>query len=125
LLEELFPKYLDSSCFRVINGGKDVAQALLDHPYGHILFTGGTAVAKEVMKSAARFLTPLTLELGGRNAVVVSDKANVELAAKRTAWAKFANAGQICLAPNVVVVHEAVYEQFVAAVNSVCVYIGP
>jgi acyl-CoA reductase-like NAD-dependent aldehyde dehydrogenase len=119
LLAELFPKYLDQSCFRVVLGGKEAALTLLEHAFGHIVFTGSTVVGKEVMRSAAKFLTPVTLELGGRNGALVTEKANVDLAAKRILWAKFANAGQTCFSPNVAVVHEAVYEQFITAVNKV------
>jgi acyl-CoA reductase-like NAD-dependent aldehyde dehydrogenase len=71
------------------------------------------------MKAAAEHLTPVTLELGGSNAVVVTENANVELAATRIAWAKFAIAGQTCFAPNHVIVHERVYDTFVAALRKV------
>jgi acyl-CoA reductase-like NAD-dependent aldehyde dehydrogenase len=117
----LFPKYLDSTCFRCVTGGKEAAVALLEHPFGHIMFTGSPSVGKEIMKSAAKFLTPVTLELGGQNAVVVSDKASVALAAKRTLWAKFINGGQTCFAPNVAIVHEAVYEDFLSRAKEVSV----
>jgi len=106
------------------HGGKETVQALLEHSFCHILFTGGTTVGKEIMKSAAKFLTPVTLDFGGRNAVVVSDKANGSARAKRTTWAKFTNAGQTCLAPNVAIVHEAVYDQYIASIHSVCVCFG-
>ncbi|CZR67088.1 related to Aldehyde dehydrogenase, dimeric NADP-preferring [Phialocephala subalpina] len=117
LLAELFLKYLDPDCFRIINGGVDVAQALLKYPYGHILYTGSTNVGKLVMKAAAEHLTPVTLELGGANSVIVTEKANVELAAKRIAWGKFAIAGQTCFAPNVAIVHESVYDAFIVALE--------
>lgn len=119
LLAELLPRYLDPTCFKVINGDKDIAQELLKHPYGHILFTGGTVIAKDVMKAAATHLTPITLELGGRNSVLVTENANTELAAKRIAWGKFAIAGQTCFAPNQVIVHESVYGQFIEALSKV------
>ncbi|KUJ17221.1 putative aldehyde dehydrogenase [Mollisia scopiformis] len=119
ILSELIPKYLDPESFRVINGGVDVAQALLKFPYGHILYTGSTNIGKEVMKAAAEHLTPVTLELGGGNSVVVTEKANIELAAKRIAWGKFAIAGQTCFAPNHVIVHESVHDTFVAALQKI------
>lgn len=115
LLAKLFPLYLDTRCFRVVLGSENMVKSLLTRPWGHILFTGSSGVGKIVMREAAKFLTPVTLELGGRNAVVVSDKANVELAAKRTVWGKVTTAGQTCFAPNVAIVHEAVYEEFVQA----------
>jgi acyl-CoA reductase-like NAD-dependent aldehyde dehydrogenase len=122
LLAKLIPKYLDPACFTVVNGKKEIGQALTEHPFGHILFTGGAEIGKEVMKAAAKTLTPVTLELGGRNTVVVTEKANVELAAARIAWAKFAIAGQTCFAPNHVIVQESVYGAFIAALDKVNSY---
>lgn len=69
------------------------------------------------MKAAAEHLTPVTLEHGGINSVIVTEKANVELAAKRIAWGKFANAGQTCFAPNHAIVHESVYDAFITALQ--------
>ena len=119
LLAYLFPRYLDPTCFTVINGDKTIAQALLQYSYGHIMYTGSTAVGREVMRAASHHLTPVTLELGGRNAVIVTDNANVELAATRISWAKFAIAGQTCFAPNHVMVHESIYDQFAKALKKV------
>ncbi|KAH9215265.1 putative aldehyde dehydrogenase [Leptodontidium sp. 2 PMI_412] len=119
LLEDLLPKYLDPTCFKIVNGDKDVALELLQYPYGHLLFTGGAVIGKQVMQSAAKNLTPVTLELGGKNSVLVTEKADVELAAKRIAWGKFAIAGQTCFAPNQVIVHESVYEAFLEALKRV------
>ncbi|KAI7976225.1 hypothetical protein EIK77_010698 [Talaromyces pinophilus] len=76
------------------------------------------------MKAAANNITPITLELGGRNAAIVSDKANVRLAAKRILWGKAAAAGQTCFAPNVAIVHEAVYDEFVGALKDVRSFIS-
>ena len=121
LLSELFPKYLDHTCFRVVNGGKETAQRLLEESLGHILFTGGSKIGKEVMTAAAKSLTPLTLELGGRNSVVVTENADIKLAATRIAWAKFANAGQTCFAPNQVLVQSSVYDTFVSELIKVCI----
>jgi acyl-CoA reductase-like NAD-dependent aldehyde dehydrogenase len=119
LLADLFPKYLDNHCFRIVNGDKETSISLLENPLGHVLFTGGTIIGKEVMKLAAKNLTPVTLELGGRNAAVVTELANIKLAAKRILWAKFAIAGQTCFAPNHVLVHDSLYEEFVAAMCEV------
>lgn len=119
LLVELFPKYLDASSYRCIIGGREAAEALLKHPFGHILFTGSLRVGKEIMKAAANNVTPITLELGGRNAVIISDKANVRLAAKRVLWGKAAAAGQTCFAPSVAIVHEAVHDEFVTGLKEV------
>jgi acyl-CoA reductase-like NAD-dependent aldehyde dehydrogenase len=102
-----------------VNGDKEVATKLLQHPFAHILFTGNGTAGKIVMKAAAEHLTPVTLELGGRNIAIVTEKANIELAATRTAWAKFAIAGQTCFAPNHVIVHTKVYDAFIEALKRV------
>jgi acyl-CoA reductase-like NAD-dependent aldehyde dehydrogenase len=119
LLASLFPKYLDPTCFRVVNGDKEIAKALIFHPYGHIVFTGSTAVGKEVMAAAAKTLSPVTLELGGKNCVLLTENADIELAAKRISWGKFAIAGQTCFAPNYAIVQESAYEDFIEALERV------
>jgi len=92
---------------------------LLKHPFDHILFTGSGRVGKIVMTAAAKHLTPVTLELGGKNPVIVSEKANVKLAAKRILWGKYAAAGQTCIAPDYALVHESVAQDFVEALKNV------
>lgn len=102
LIQETFP----SEYIAVVEGGVEESQALLNERFDYIFFTGSVAVGKEVMKAAANYLTPLTLELGGKSPCIVDQDANIELAAKRIAWGKFTNAGQICIAPDYVIVHE-------------------
>jgi acyl-CoA reductase-like NAD-dependent aldehyde dehydrogenase len=119
LLADILPKYLDRNCFQIVNGDKRISQKLLQNQFGHILFTGGLPTGKQVMKAAANQMTPVTMELGGLNSVLVTEKANVELAAKRIAWAKFAVAGQTCFVPNQALVHEDVYEAFIEALIKV------
>ena len=97
-----------------------MVQALLKQPFGHVLYTGSAGVGQEIMRAAAQHLTPVTLELGGRNAVVVTADAKIELTATRIAWSKFAIAGQTCFAPNHVIVHEKVYDAFVDELKKVC-----
>jgi acyl-CoA reductase-like NAD-dependent aldehyde dehydrogenase len=74
LLTTLLPQYLDSSCFQVVNGAVEVVTALLEHPYGHIMYTGAGPVGSIVMAAASKFLTPVTLELGGKSPVIVTAK---------------------------------------------------
>lgn len=119
LIAELVPKYLDQSCYRVVNGGKEVVTELLKLQYDHICYTGGAAVGKIVMKAAAEFLTPVTLELGGKSPVIVSKNANLKLAAKRIAWGKFACAGQTCVAPDYALVEEEVLMEFLGCLKQV------
>ena len=119
LLTELLPRYLDNSCFRIVNGGVEVVTALLQHPYGHIMYTGAGAVGSIVMAAAAKYLTPVTLELGGKSPVIVTEKANVALAAKRIAWGKLFNAGQTCMCPDYALVDESIMPKFLEELKSV------
>lgn len=119
LMAKLVPKYLDSSCYQVVNGGEPIVTELLKLQYDHILYTGGAAVGKIVMKAAAEFLTPVTLELGGKSPAIVTKNADLKLAAKRIAWGKFACAGQTCVAPDYALVDSTVLEPFLACLYEV------
>ena len=101
----------------VANGGPDVAEALLGERFDKIFFTGSTRVGRVVMAAAAKHLTPVTLELGGKCPVIVCADAPVELAARRIAWGKFMNSGQTCVAPDFVLVPRGLREAFVAALK--------
>ncbi len=100
----LVEKYLDPAAVAVMEGGPEVSGWLLDQPWDHIFFTGGGRVAKIVAEKAARHLTPVTLELGGKSPVFVDGTGNMKSVARRIAWAKFINAGQTCVAPDYVLV---------------------
>ena len=113
-LARLAGEYLDPKATRLCLGGPDVAQSLLDQRWDHIFFTGGSRVGRLVMAAAARHLTPVTLELGGKNPAIVAKSADIVTAAKRIAWAKFMNAGQTCVAPDYVVVEREVEEVLLA-----------
>ena len=93
-------------------GGVETAKQLLDLRFEHIFFTGSTAVGKIVMQAASKYLTSVTLELGGKSPTIVDNSANAYAAGQRIAWAKFTNAGQICIAPDHVYVHRAKLEDF-------------
>ena len=101
----------------VVPGGADVAEALLRERFDHIFFTGSTRVGRLVLAAAAKHLTPVTLELGGKCPVIVCGDAPVALAAKRIAWGKFLNAGQTCVAPDFVLVPRGTRAAFVAALK--------
>jgi aldehyde dehydrogenase (NAD+) len=113
-LGRLIPKYLDPEAVVVFEGGVDVATELLDLPFDHIFFTGSTTVGKVVMSAAAKHLSPVTLELGGKSPAIVLRDAPIETTARRIAWAKLANAGQTCVAPDYVLVDSSVADTFVA-----------
>jgi len=100
LIARLLPEYLDDDCFLVVEGGVPETTALLQQPFDHILYTGNGHVGRIVMEAAARHLTPVTLELGGKSPCVVLPDANLDVAARRIAWGKFTNAGQTCIAPD-------------------------
>ena len=102
LLARLVPEYLDPDCVKVVEGAVPETTALLDLPFDHILYTGGGTVGRVVMAAAAKHLTPVTLELGGKSPCIVLPDANLEATAKRIAWGKFTNAGQTCIAPDYV-----------------------
>ncbi|NMC69826.1 MAG: aldehyde dehydrogenase family protein [Myxococcales bacterium] len=91
----------------VFEGGAETAQALLEHRFDHLFFTGGRTVGRLVMAAAARHLTPVTLELGGKSPCLVDRTVDPARAARRIAWGKFFNAGQTCVAPDYVLVHRA------------------
>lgn len=103
----------------VFEGGLPVAQALLDLPFEHIFFTGSPAVGKVVMAAAARHLSSITLELGGKSPTIVDETADLEHAAETILWGKLINAGQTCLAPDHLYVHESVKARFIAACEQV------
>jgi len=110
MLGELFPQALAA----VVEGDKEISQKLLDQDLDYIFFTGGTEIGKSVAAAAAKTLTPVTLELGGKSPTIVHKDANLALAARRIAFGKFLNAGQTCVAPDYVYVHRDVKEGFMA-----------
>nr|XP_009931882.1 PREDICTED: aldehyde dehydrogenase family 3 member B1-like [Opisthocomus hoazin] len=102
LMAEELPKYLDNDCFAVVTGGVQETTRLLENKFDYIFFTGAPAVGRISMAAAAKHLTPVTLELGGKNPCYVSDTCNVQNVARRVAWGRFFNAGQTCVAPDYV-----------------------
>ena len=98
----------------VIQGGRAENQALLDEKFDYIFFTGGTVVGRQVLEKAAVHLTPVTLEMGGKSPCIVDKTANLKVAAKRIAFGKFLNAGQTCVAPDYLLVHQEVREPLAA-----------
>ncbi len=103
---------------KVVTGDADAARRLLAQNTDYIFFTGGTNIGREVMRAAAENLTPVTLELGGKCPCIVDKESDFKRAAKRIAWGKFFNAGQTCLAPDYLYVHESVKERLVNSIQS-------
>ncbi|KAF8064447.1 aldehyde dehydrogenase [Lyophyllum atratum] len=118
LLAQLLPQYLDQSAYRVVLGAVPEITKLLELQWDHIFYTGNGRVARIIAAAAAKHLTPLTLELGGKSPVIVDGTFDIALAAKRILWGKINNAGQICVAPDYVLVLREKQEEFIAALKS-------
>lgn len=110
-LARIVPEYLDTNAVAVVEGGVGETTALLEQRWDHIFYTGNGTVGRVVAEAAARHLTPVTLELGGKSPVIVAADANIELAASRIAFSRFLNAGQACIASDHVYVHRSVEQE--------------
>lgn len=120
VIEDLIKRYLDPRCVRVVQGAVPESTALLAQKWDHIMYTGNGFVARIVCAAAAKHLTPVTLELGGKSPTFVDETAKIDLAAKRIIMAKFGvNTGQICIAPDYILVHEAVAENLIKTLTRV------
>ncbi|MDO9586855.1 MAG: aldehyde dehydrogenase family protein [Brevundimonas sp.] len=115
LLAELLPRYLDPEAVQVVQGDADGAARLLEQRFDLILYTGGARVGRLVMAAAARHLTPVILELGGKSPALVHDSADIAEAARRIAWGKSLNAGQTCTAPDYVLAPRGRMDAFLEA----------
>lgn len=112
-LAEWVPKYLDPSAVAVVEGGVAETTAVLAERFDHIFYTGNGTVGRIVMEAATKHLTPVTLELGGKCPAIIDEHVDLDVAVRRVLWGKFFNAGQTCLAPDYVLVHERVETAFV------------
>ncbi|TPE46397.1 aldehyde dehydrogenase [Pontibacter mangrovi] len=117
VVSSLIREHFSEEYIAVVEGGADTSQRLLRQRFDYIFFTGSTQVGKMVMKAAAEHLTPVTLELGGKSPAIVAEDADVGLAARRIAWGKFMNAGQTCVAPDYLLVHEQVKEELIQLIG--------
>ena len=115
LLKEICDSTFDETEFATFLGGPDIGAAFTQLKFDHLLFTGSGNIGKHVMRAASENLVPLTLELGGKSPVIVSDSSNIDITARRVMFNKTLNAGQICLAPDYVYVHETEKDNFVEA----------
>ncbi|WP_319450264.1 MULTISPECIES: aldehyde dehydrogenase family protein [unclassified Mycobacterium] len=116
LMAELIPRYLDNDAIAVIEGDGAVSQELIAQGFDKLCFTGGTDIGRKVYEGAAKHLTPVTLELGGKSPVIVAADADVEVAAKRIAWTKLINSGQICIAPDYVLADATIRDELVSKI---------
>ena len=112
IIEKILKEVFSEGHVTVVQGGVETSQELLAQRWDKIFFTGSSRVGKIVLETAARHLTPVVLELGGKNPVVVDEDANLKVAARRIVWGKLLNAGQSCVAPDYLYVHNKVKDQF-------------
>jgi len=117
LMEKMIAEIFEEDYISVVHGDKEETQLLLKKRFDHIFFTGSTRVGKIVMKAAAEFLTPVVLELGGKSPCIVDQRANLEISAKRIAWSKAINAGQTCIAPDYVLVHQSLKDELISKIE--------
>lgn len=113
VITEMISTIFDENYIRCIEGGIETNTSLTNGKFDYIFFTGSVSVGKIVMESAAKNLVPVTLELGGKSPVIVDESSNLKIAANRIIWGKTINAGQTCVAPDYIVVHESVKKEFV------------
>jgi aldehyde dehydrogenase (NAD+) len=118
LMAELVPKYLDNDAIAVIEGDGLVSQELIKQGLDRVMFTGGTEIGRKVYEGAAKHLTPVTLELGGKSPVIVAADADVDVAAKRIAWIKIMNSGQTCVAPDYVLADATIRDELVSKIGA-------
>jgi aldehyde dehydrogenase (NAD+) len=118
LLAKLVPQYLDNKAVSIIEGGVSETTDLLTLPFDHIMYTGNGQVARIVMAAAAKNLTPVTLELGGKSPVYIDESADLKITAQRIAWGKWMNAGQTCIAPDYILVKASMLEPLTLALKA-------
>ncbi|XP_007518740.1 aldehyde dehydrogenase family 3 member B1 [Erinaceus europaeus] len=118
VLAEVLPRYLDQDCFAVVRGGPEETGQLLERKFDYIFFTGSPRVGRLVMMAAAKHLTPVTLELGGKNPCYVDEDCDPQTVANRVAFFRFFNAGQTCVAPDYVLCSPATQERLLPALQS-------
>lgn len=117
VIQDMIEEYFQEDYICVVQGDADVAQKLLEQRFDYILYTGSGFVGKIVMRAAAEHLTPLTLELGGKNPCIVDNDIDLEKTARRITWGKLVNTGQTCVAPDYLLVHKEVKENLVSRIK--------
>jgi aldehyde dehydrogenase (NAD+) len=121
ILKAVINKAFDEADVTVIEGDHTVSTELLKLKWDHIHFTGSPAVGKLIMKAAAEYLTPVTLELGGKSPAIIDETANISAAAKKLTWGKWLNVGQTCIAPDYVLIQESKKEEFITKMKETLV----
>jgi aldehyde dehydrogenase (NAD+) len=119
LLAARLPEYVDGECFQVVEGGVPETTALLAERFDSIFYTGNGTVGRIVMEAAAKHVTPVTLELGGKSPCLVDQHTDLDVAARRIVWGKFYNAGQTCVAPDYVLAHAGIEDALIARMKEI------
>jgi len=114
VIADIVEKVLKDDEFAVLNGGAEVSAELLKLPFNHIFYVGGHGVGRIIMRAAAEHFATVTLEMGGKNPVIVDQTADIAEAGRKIAWGRVANAGQVCLAPDYALVHDSVVKEFIS-----------
>ena len=117
IVAQIIAKTFDANYITILEGGVETSQQLLTEKFDHIFFTGGTKVGKLVMQAAAKHLTPVTLELGGKSPCIIESDIDLETTAKRITWGKFINSGQTCIAPDYLLVQRSIKADLIAAIK--------
>jgi aldehyde dehydrogenase (NAD+) len=117
VLADIIQKHFVPAYVAVVEGGVETSQQLLAEKFDHIFFTGGTAIGKIVLEAAAKHLTPVTLELGGKSPCIVDADINIEYTARRITWGKFINAGQTCIAPDYLLVDKTIKQDLLDSIH--------
>ncbi|KAF8794100.1 Aldehyde dehydrogenase family 3 member A2 like protein [Argiope bruennichi] len=113
ILKKLIPQYLHKECYHVVTGGVSETTSLLKERFDYIFYTGSPPVGKKIREASNKYLTPVTLELGGKSPVYIDDEVDMELAVKRIVWGKMLNLGQTCVAPDYVLCSKKTEARFI------------
>ncbi|XP_064831391.1 aldehyde dehydrogenase family 3 member A2-like isoform X2 [Oncorhynchus masou masou] len=126
LLKALLPRYLDQELYPVVCGGVSETQELLRQRFDHVFYTGNSTVGKLVMEAAARHLTPVTLELGGKSPCYIDKDVDLRVACRRITWGKFVNCGQTCIAPDYILCEPSIQNRVVEGIRQTLLeFYGP
>ncbi len=117
IMAKIINENFNPDFFKVIEGGVEETTELLKNKFDKIFFTGSTHVGRIVYQAAAKHLTPVTLELGGKSPAIITKDVTIDMTAKRLVWAKFLNTGQTCIAPDYVMVESAIHDEFLSAIK--------
>ncbi|HCZ7185714.1 TPA: aldehyde dehydrogenase [Staphylococcus aureus] len=117
VIKRLINETFDANYIEVIEGGIEETQTLIHLPFDYVFFTGSENVGKIVYQAASENLVPVTLEMGGKSPVIVDETANIKVASERICFGKFTNAGQTCVAPDYILVHESVKDDLITALS--------